>query len=112
MPFKNYTDDCIKKTKEVIKNAMNVIMLEVEGQAVLLCPVAKVNGGTLKNSIDGDAGEDWFRVGVLKDSGGSKYAVFVEYGTYKQKAQPFIRPSFDIKKIEQRFFEIMEKELK
>ena len=43
----------------------------------------------------------WGRVGVLKGKSGKEYpfyAYFIEYGTSRMPARPFIRPAFDSRK--------------
>lgn len=60
---------------------------DIEGQAKAVVPV---DTGNLKNSIQTEAGESDLTkfVGPHTD-----YAVHVEYGTYKARAQPYMRPA-------------------
>lgn len=60
---------------------------DIEGQAKTVVPV---DTGNLKNSIQTEAGDSDLTkyVGPHTD-----YAVYVEYGTYKTRAQPYMRPA-------------------
>lgn len=53
--------------------------------------LAPVRSGALRDSIDGTVGPNQIRVFADTD-----YASFVEEGTSKQPAQPFMKPAFDI----------------
>jgi HK97 gp10 family phage protein len=59
--------------------------LHVQGDVQEKVPV---DTGRLKGSIRADSTEDYGR--VFTDV---EYAIYVEYGTSKMKAQPFLRPS-------------------
>lgn len=70
------------KVADEVKNAA----LAVEGQAKAIAPV---DTGALRNSIQAEAKSDLtWRVGV-----GVEYGQFVEYGTYKSAAQPYMTPA-------------------
>ena len=72
---------------EAIQRGLNACGKEAEGYAKMLCPVAS---GTLHNSIthttDTQAQEEYIGTTV-------EYAPYVEFGTVKAKAQPFLRPA-------------------
>ena len=63
---------------------------QAQKKAMRIVPVAKKNGGTLKRSIT-------MRVDVTGLAGyitaGADYGPYVEYGTRKMDAQPFMRPA-------------------
>ena len=63
---------------------------QAQQKAKRIVPVAKKNGGTLKRSIT-------IRVDTIGLAGyitaGADYAPYVEYGTRKMDAQPFMQPA-------------------
>lgn len=86
---------CIKRIKKkadvdlsgVFNNATNLVL----GDATDLAPV---DTGELRRSLrarplDGD----YQNGGVVSTN--VSYAIYQEYGTYKMKAQPFLRPALD-----------------
>lgn len=76
-----------KKTKEKIKKAIKRCGLKVEGDAKRICPVRT---GLLRNSIHtSEVRKDY----SVKVSTNVFYAPFVEFGTIRQNAQPFMRPA-------------------
>ena len=78
----------------------------IVGDARLIVPVVT---GYLRDSIHSEETDNGAEVRVDAD-----YASFVEFGTYKMRAHPFIRPAVDINKskIENKMKEIIEKEVK
>lgn len=107
--------DPVKATKEAMEKSNIEIAMAVTAQAKLLAPVAVVNGGRLRNSINWVAagGEK----GGLNDGGGEKalkgialklrqydaavgsaldYAIYQEFGTRRMIPQPYLRPAIDI----------------
>ena len=70
-----------------IERALEKVGLVAEGYAKRLCPV---DTGRLRNSITHviDAGEQAVYVGTNVE-----YAPYVELGTARQKAQPYLRPA-------------------
>jgi hypothetical protein len=67
------------------------IAVRVESKAKMLCPV---DTGRLRSSISHTVGRDdrglWATVGTNVD-----YAMAVEYGTFRQRAQPYLRPALE-----------------
>ena len=76
--------------KRVTPRFLEEAAIIVEGAAVRLAPVALVNGGTLKGSINREVFDDRAEVGT-----NVHYAAHVEYGTYKMRAQSYLRPAID-----------------
>ena len=72
---------------EAIQRGLEACGLQAEGYAKMLCPV---DTGNLRNSIthttDTQAQEAYIGTTV-------EYAPYVEYGTVKTKAQPFLHPA-------------------
>jgi HK97 gp10 family phage protein len=66
------------------------LMMAIQGHAKRLVPV---DTGLLKASIKVEPKMPASKMKVIADT---NYAAFVEYGTYKQKAQPYMRPARDI----------------
>ena len=77
----------IKATSANIKLALKAGATIVKGDAVMRCPV---DTGQLRNSIQEAIYDDY----AIVDSN-VEYAPHVEYGTSRQKAQPFLRPALD-----------------
>lgn len=74
-------------TTEQIERALEAIGLQAEGYAKMLCPV---DTGRLRNSITHavDASEQKVYVGTNVE-----YAAYVEMGTSRTKAQPYLQPA-------------------
>lgn len=82
------TQDFINATHEQRARALEAVGLLAEGYAKMLCPV---DTGNLRNSITHDrGGEDFEVVGTNVE-----YAPYVEYGTSRMKAQPYIKPAVE-----------------
>ena len=62
--------------------------LKVEVDAKNFCPV---DTGVLKGSIEADVGEFYATIAPNTD-----YAAYVEFGTYKMAAKPYMLPAADI----------------
>lgn len=74
-------------TAEAIERALEAIGLQAEGYAKMLCPV---DTGNLRNSITHQVvPED----GAVHIGTNVEYAAYVEYGTSKTKAQPYLEPA-------------------
>lgn len=72
-----------------VQAALKKAALDTQGQARDVVPVKT---GNLKGSIQADLS----RVAALTSevTVGAEYGAYVEYGTYKQAAQPYIIPAF------------------
>ena len=80
--------DAIKRAApEQIERALEAIGLQAEGYAKMLCPV---DTGRLRNSITHTVD-----VNELKAYIGTnvEYAAYVEMGTSRSKAQPYLQPA-------------------
>ena len=79
----NYQEDVLKGLQQNIEKAA----LTVERKAKQNCPV---DTGKLRASITTEVGKLEAEVGTNVE-----YAPYVEFGTSKQSAQPFMRPALD-----------------
>jgi HK97 gp10 family phage protein len=80
-------DKVRKKVAAAAKRARKMSALIVEGSAIMRCPV---DTGNLRGSLTYKVNEDGAEVGTNVD-----YAAHVEFGTVRQKAQPYLRPALD-----------------
>lgn len=85
--MKWYGDKAIQNMEDAINKALTASALVVEGQAKALCPV---DTGNLRNSITHDVEGKEARVGTNVE-----YAPFVELGTVKMAAQPYLNPALE-----------------
>ena len=86
--FKNdRRKEIVNQKNNAIERAFEAIGMQAEGYAKTLCPV---DTGNLRNSISHEyvESEDAEYIGTNVE-----YAPFVELGTSRQKAQPFLKPS-------------------
>lgn len=75
----------IKAAKDAaIERALEAIGLQAEGNVAMLAPV---DTGRLRGSITHEVEGDTVYIGTNVE-----YAPYVEYGTSKTKAQPFLKP--------------------
>lgn len=81
----NYSDLVKNATEEEIQKALEAIGLLAEGYAKKLCAV---DTGRLRNSISHTVKGDTAYIGT-----NVFYAPYVEMGTSKMAAQPFLRPA-------------------
>lgn len=83
--IKDYSKQVMAAMVSPVNRALEIIGLTAEKYAKENCPV---DTGRLRNSITHSVeGKDVF-VGSA-----TEYAASVEYGTIKQKAQPYLRPA-------------------
>ncbi len=76
----------INAKDDAIERALEVIGLKAEGYAKILCPV---DTGRLRNSITHTrGGKETEIIGTNVE-----YAPYVEFGTQRTKAQPFLKPA-------------------
>ncbi len=79
--------DFTKLIKDAVQKSLTEAATIVEATAVTLAPYKT---GTLRNSITKKVGNEYAIVGTNLD-----YAIYVEYGTAKMSARPFMRPALD-----------------
>jgi len=81
-----------KQTAEALQTCAAMI----RDQAKILCPVKT---GKLQKSIQIRKETEALSVGVSAGGGEASYARFVEYGTSRKKAQPFMRAALALAKL-------------
>lgn len=98
------TDEVVEALGTAMARALEAIGIQAEGYAKDLCPV---DTGRLRNSITHtvDNGEKAVYIGTNVE-----YGPYVELGTSRQKAQPFLTPAAQNHGSEYR--EMLEAELK
>ena len=79
------TDAAVTGISAAVSSALEKIGLMAEGYAKKKCPV---DTGILRNSITHQVDGDAVYIGTNVE-----YAPYVELGTSRQKAQPFLRPA-------------------
>lgn len=84
---KDNTEEAIDAIGSAIAAALEEVGLVAEGYAKRLCPV---DTGRLRNSITHVTRPDDNAVYIGTNV---EYGQYVEYGTLRQKAQPFLRPA-------------------
>ena len=86
-----------KDAKKIAKEVLRRSMIEIQNLSKIYAPVDTSN---LRNSIELiSIRDDMYIINVF-----APYAYYVEYGTWKMKAQPYLRPALDevkFKKIEE-----------
>jgi len=82
-----YGDKVIQSVESATRGGLTAAALIVEGAAVLKCPVLS---GNLRGSITHKVDKDEARVGTNVE-----YAPYVEMGTRRMSAQPYLRPALD-----------------
>lgn len=85
-----YGDKVIKNAEQAAAMALEATALLIEGQAKALCPV---DTGNLRNSITYEIEGNKARIGT-----NISYSKFVELGTSKMAAQPFLSPAVEMNK--------------
>lgn len=83
--FNNNANGVLEEFHEQIDAALETIGLVAEGYAKRLCPV---DTGRLRNSISHAVDNNAAYIGTNVD-----YAVYVEMGTVKTRAQPYLKPA-------------------
>lgn len=95
--FTSHKDEALKAVTEAMARALEICGGKAETYAKQLAPVGTpestgipgYRGGTLRNSITHEQWDEKTEViGSTVD-----YSKFVELGTYKMKARPFLRPA-------------------
>lgn len=82
--FKVYLDGLEKATKPQVQQVVDEAAAVCDAEAKRVCPV---DTGNLRSSIHTETGDCEATVGTNVE-----YGVYVEYGTSKMKAQPFMQP--------------------
>jgi len=84
--FTSHAKEILSKEQAARNRALEIIGGKAESYAKKLCPV---DTGRLRNSITHQQYDD--NTEVIGTN--VEYAPFVELGTHKQKAQPYLRPA-------------------
>lgn len=97
--------------EQALEKSLLKLAIGIQGQAVLLAPVNKgrLRGSIFIKSKNFNKGNDYSNKALSEDiiedvtepltyhiGTNVSYAVYQEYGSIKNKAQPFLRPAFDI----------------
>lgn len=102
--FLNSLNKYNNSVEQKLKDNLKKCAIAIEGDAKRVCPVDK---GRLKGSITFDLSNvDNYEVSV---GAHTDYAIFVEYGTYRQSPQPYMRPAFNknVAKLETKIKDIL-----
>lgn len=85
----NLSDEILAMKSEAVLKAMRAISMKAEGYAKKsLTDSGAVDTGRLRGSVTGEYDGNGVQVGTNVE-----YAFYVEEGTYKMRARPYIRPS-------------------
>jgi HK97 gp10 family phage protein len=86
------TNKIIKRVEQIAHNALQATGKEMKADAEVYCPVGTGAGaGFLKSTIF----EKMIEPLKMQMGATAVYTIYVEMGTSKSPAQPFIRPSYD-----------------
>ena len=85
--FEDHSAEVIDAKNAAIARALEAMGLQAEGYAKMLAPV---DTGRLRNSLTHDVRPDEEAVYIGTNV---EYAPFVEYGTRRSKAQPYLEPA-------------------
>lgn len=80
-------DRVIASVNDRKKQALTAGATIVEAEAKVRAPV---DTGQLRGSIGYEVGESEAKIGTIVD-----YSIFVEFGTSRQRPQPYLRPAID-----------------
>jgi HK97 gp10 family phage protein len=100
----DHSQEIINATNEAIYNALEIIGAKAADYAAGKAPV---DTGRLKNSLTHEVAMDEKAVYVGTNV---EYAPYVEFGTYKQRPQPYLKPA--IQNHMDEYKNILETELK
>ena len=122
-------EEVLRRTKDAIMVGLEAVGLEAEGDAKFLCAVDRgllrnsithgVSGEIISHNYTDDAGEQSGSVSAVIGTTDDKevyigtnveYAPYVEYGTSRTQAQPFLRRAFEDNK--EKYGRIIAKALK
>lgn len=87
MTSESNKDNIMRKIKQNMLDKLELVGEFVESEAKLRCPV---DTGMLRNTITHDVNPDGTSVRIGTST---EYAPYVELGTVKMSAQPFLRPA-------------------
>lgn len=85
--YKDNTDEVLKGLSDAVERALTRIGLAAEGYAKKECPV---DTGNLRNSITNEVIQSEKAVYIGTNV---EYAAYVELGTTKTKAKPYLKPA-------------------
>lgn len=85
--YKDNTDEVLKGLSDAVERALTRIGLSAEGYAKKECPV---DTGNLRNSITNEVRQSEKAVYIGTNV---EYAAYVELGTTRTKAKPFLKPA-------------------
>ena len=93
----NGTEEVLKMLQkagklEAVKQVVKADGGSLQARAMRKAPVAPVNGGTLKRSISIELIDQGLTAKVEPHT---DYAAYVEYGTRKMEAQPYMKPAYE-----------------
>jgi HK97 gp10 family phage protein len=99
--YKSYKKDVLRAISKAEKRALHAIGEFVTSEAKVRAPV---DTGNLRGSIENEVIDNDKSVVIGTNT---EYAVYVEKGTYKQRAQPYLTPAVEenksrIKKLAER----------
>ena len=92
MSFTVKTPNLLIPKKDMIKKYKRVLFLSMNKMEILARRKVAVDTGLLKASIKISPMREGATTYVISD--GVHYGIHVEYGTSRQKAQPFFRPAY------------------
>jgi HK97 gp10 family phage protein len=89
--FTGKLDEAAASVRKAASKEVMTFLLNTESGAKRRCAVRRVKGGRLRSSIHTDIASD------LSGSVGTNvfYGPYVEWGTVKMAARPFLHPAFD-----------------
>lgn len=111
--FTSHEEEVVKAVTEAMARALEICGGKAETYAKELAPVGTpestgipgYHGGTLRNSITHEQWDE--KTEVIGST--VKYAPYVELGTYKMNARPFLRPAAENHM--QEYSQVIEREL-
>lgn len=88
--FLSHLDDVENRLNNSVKQSVKQNALEMEAKAKMLAPV---DTGNMRRNINTSVQESSDSISA-EVSSNAEYSIYVEYGTSKQQAQPFMHPAF------------------
>lgn len=90
MAKSNMLDSLARNIDDIVEKALTKTAIDIEGDAKSLCPVDK---GILRASITYEVDGTTATIGT-----NTEYAPYVELGTSKMSAQPYLYPAYKANK--------------